>query len=106
MAAKPLTAKLNKIWPWLAAALIWGTLLGFIMLMLSLRFYISITHPAWIIIAGSLLFALPTGLLSLQGSKPSIVASILTVIGSAILVALSAYSTIYLLLSIYPPNFS
>lgn len=100
-------AKIHRSLFWLLAAVAFGVLLAFTITLLAFRFYVNIDRPLWVILTACLLFA---GTIRVyrarKASKVSFNALNLTFAAQLAIALLTAYGTVHLLLSIYPPNFS
>jgi hypothetical protein len=73
--------------------------------MLSLRFYIGITHPYLIYVASFLIVqAILLFMRNRGGAEVSLKANVLTFFGQAAMFIFGAFAAFYCLISIYPPN--
>ena len=91
---------------WYVISLVGGCLTSAMMIVLSLRLYVSLEHPCWIF-AGSLIVA-EAALMSARyvaGQSNSLRANGLAFLGQGMAFLVGGAATSFGLIAIYPPNF-
>lgn len=90
---------------WYVISLMGGCLISAVMIVLSLRLYVSLEHPYWIF-AGSLIMT-EAALVSVRNvrARASLMANGIAFLGQGMAFLLGGAATFFGLMAIYSPNF-